>query len=72
VRNSAYRGEAALSPVISLALPQALQSWDGFLDGGRDREVVVERPDGSRLTIVANVDPLFDSAAEIPLPVDGP
>src|SRR5260370_15236842 len=32
VRNSAYRGEAAPLPVISLALQQALQSWDGFLD----------------------------------------
>src|SRR5258707_9324799 len=131
VRNSAYRGEAAPSPVISLALQQALQSWDGFLDrlpigiyacdrdgivvqynrgaaelwgrslgegrqrycgsyrayraGGaplprseapmaqvlrtglpvRDREIVIERPDGSRATILANVDPLFDSAGEI-------
>src|SRR6266849_5967081 len=115
VRNSAYRGEAAPSPVISLALQQALQSWDGFLDrlpigiyacdrdgivvgrqrycgsyktyradGAplppseapmaqvlrtglpvRDREVVIERPDGSRATILANVAPLFDSAGEI-------
>src|SRR5258707_977010 len=131
VRNSAYRGEAAPSPVISLALQQALQSWDGFLDrlpigiyacdrdgivvqynrraaelwgrslgegrqrycgsykayraGGaplppseapmaqvlrtglpmRDREIVIERPDGSRATILANVDPLFDGAGEI-------
>ena len=131
MRNSAYRGEAAPSPVISLALQQALQSWDGFLDrlpigiyacdrggivvqynrraaelwgrslgegrqrycgsykayraGGaplppseapmaqvlrtglpmRDREIVIERPDGSRATILANVDPLFDGAGEI-------
>ena len=131
VRNSAYRGEAAPLPVISLALQQALQSWDGFLDrlpigiyacdrGGivvqynrraaelwgrslgegrqrycgsyktyradgaplppseapmaqvlrtglpvRDREVVIERPDRSRATILANVAPLFDSAGEI-------
>ena len=26
----------------------------------RDRELVVERPDGSRLTLLANLDPLFD------------
>ena len=115
MRNSAYRDEAAPSPVISLALQQALQSWDVFLDrlpigiyacdrdgivvgrqrycgsykayraGGaplppseapmaqvlrtglpmRDREIVIERPDGSRATILANVDPLFDSAGEI-------
>ncbi len=115
MRNSAYRGEAAPSPVISLALQQALQSWDGFLDrlpigiyacdrdgivvgrqrycgsyktyradGAplppseasmaqvlrtglpvRDREIVIERPDGSRATILANVDPLFDGAGEI-------
>src|SRR6266849_8564656 len=129
VRNSAYRGEAAPSPVISLALQQALQSWDGFLDrlpigiyacdrdgivvqynrraaelwgrslgegrqrycgsykayraGGaplppseapmaqvlrtglpvRDREVVIERPDGSRATILANVAPCSTAPA---------
>src|SRR5712692_6120506 len=113
VRNSAYRGEAAPSPVISLALQQALQSWDGFLDrlpigiyacdrdgivvgrqrycgsyktyradGAplppseasmaqvlrtglpvRDREVVIERPDGSRATILANVAPCSTAPA---------
>src|SRR5229473_1786686 len=31
----------------------------------RDREVVIERPDGSRATVLANVAPLFDSAGEI-------
>jgi hypothetical protein len=31
----------------------------------RDREVVVERPDGSRITILANLDPLFGPDGEI-------
>lgn len=31
----------------------------------RDREVVVERPDGSRITVLANVDPLFDVDGEL-------
>ncbi len=31
----------------------------------RDREVIIERPDGSRLTILANVDPLRDHAGGV-------
>jgi PAS domain S-box-containing protein len=31
----------------------------------RDREVIVERPDGSRMTILANLDPLFGLDGEI-------
>ena len=31
----------------------------------RDHEMIVERPDGSRSTVIANVDPLFDRTGQI-------
>ena len=31
----------------------------------RDRELIVERPDGTRITILANLDPLFDGVGEL-------
>ena len=129
----AFHGRAAASPVLSLALARALQSWDGLIErlpigvytcdrdgllvqynrraaelwgraptpgdtaarfggahrayrmsgeplplsdapmaellrGGqpvRDREVIIERPDGSRITVLANVDPLLDADGEL-------
>src|SRR5262249_19299431 len=29
-------------------------------ESARDRELVIERPDGSRITVLSNIDPLFD------------
>jgi PAS domain S-box-containing protein len=31
----------------------------------RDREVILERPDGTRLTVLANLDPLFDEDSKL-------
>jgi PAS domain S-box-containing protein len=31
----------------------------------RDRELILERPDGSRLTVLANLDPLFDEGGRL-------
>ena len=131
--NLAFRGAAALEPLVALGLRRALQSWDGLIeslpvgvytcdrdgvlvqynrraaelwgraptpgdtgvrfcgtlkafhpDGApldlaeapmaevlrtgrpvRDREVVIERPDGTRRYILANADPLFDDHGDL-------
>jgi PAS domain S-box-containing protein len=50
------------SPAPGEVLPE--YSMAEVLETGqsvRDREVVVERPDGSRITVLANIDPLFDN-----------
>jgi PAS domain S-box-containing protein len=114
-----YAGDAAASPVVSLATQQALRSWDGLLDvlpagvcvvdsngiivrynrnaaklwgyepqaadapifdgavespvaqvlrtglSVRDHEGVFERPDGRRIVLLSNVEPLFDSSGSL-------
>jgi PAS domain S-box-containing protein len=46
-------GEAPMASVLRTGQPL------------RDREVVIERPDGRRFSILANVDPLFDSRGAV-------
>jgi len=62
-RNDAQQGEHGVhaSPTIDGMLIQALA------DGrpARDRELVIERPDGSRIALLANFDPLFDEIGRL-------
>ena len=54
--------DGTLLPSINTLMSRVLK---GEAAGAHDLEVVVERPDGSRLTVVVNVVPLFDAQGKV-------
>jgi PAS domain S-box-containing protein len=62
------RSSALLGPLGSNAVPMTEGPLGAVLVGGRpsrDREFTIERTDGARLTLLANLDPLFDEGGRL-------
>src|SRR5688572_9220291 len=57
----AYQPNGEPLPLAEAPMAELLRTGEPI----RDRELVVERPDGSRLAILANLDPLFGPGGEI-------
>ena len=57
----AYRPNGEPLPVEQAPMAELLQTGHPI----RDRELIFERPDGSRLTILANLDPLRDETGKL-------
>ncbi len=57
-----YLADGTLLPDTNTLMTRVLK---GEAAGAHDLEVVVERPDGSRLTLVVNVVPLFDAQGKV-------
>src|SRR3546814_8024884 len=55
-----------LHPDGQLMQPQETPSAEALAKAApvRDRRVLIERPDGRRITILINIDPLFDQDGE--------
>jgi PAS domain S-box-containing protein len=67
-RQPGFRGAYRVYGSAGEALPVSDAPMSEVLRKGkpvRDQEVVAERPDGSRITILANLDPLFDAHGQI-------
>jgi PAS domain S-box-containing protein len=59
--HSAYRTTGDRLPLSEAPMAELLQTGHQI----RDRELVLERPDGSRLTVLANLDPLYDEKGKL-------
>lgn len=57
----AYQSNGDILPLDKAPMSEVLRTRQAI----RDREVIVERPDGSLITILANLDPLFNEEGEI-------
>jgi PAS domain S-box-containing protein len=58
---ASYRLDGASMAPHELPMAEALQTGEAV----RDRELVIERPDGRRLTILVNVNPMFDEQGRV-------
>lgn len=59
--HKAYRPTGEPLPPSELPMAEVLRTGEPV----RDREIIIERPDGTRLTILANLDPLFDRDGDV-------
>jgi PAS domain S-box-containing protein len=55
-----YHLDGSPAPLAETPMAEALRTGKP----ARDREVVVERPDGSRIIVSVNIDPLFDASGQ--------
>ena len=56
-----YKRDGSFLPHDKTPMSTALQECRSF----RDQEVMIERPDGSRITVLANIDPIYDASGTI-------
>ncbi len=56
-----YHADGSPIPPDGLPIAEALRTGESV----RDRELIIERPDGKRLTILVNVNPMFDERGRI-------